>query len=343
MTKGTVENKEIFGMTDVQFANLSIRFGERELLDYKELVAGAFLKDTYIRKYGRSSYHFFETKMGLIDKGDPLSLAIWGRLVKETTLEREQYFSDGSIVQDRQSLESAPTSLFVFFVADHRLAFIPETKFAPTLGNLESTVRKFVQNEFNNWARQEYESAKEADSAFRWKDFYAEHSSPTVALVPLTARESIEAFMERFLKIESLTVYVVKRNQDLDGGALFEALVKKSEEMEASSARFVVNGTKDDGLDIENTTEFVSETTQGGYERVALRGIDENGDILKGTNEDFKLTAELDTTELSQAQLLKKVFETYNANKEAGLIRVSEKDRDALEPLLLSLIEEQDE
>lgn len=329
-------------MTDVQFANLSIRFGDKELLDYKELVTGAFLKDTYVRKYGQSSYHFFETKMGLINTNDPMSAAIWGRLVKETTLEREQYFSDGSLVQDKQSLESAPTSFFAFFLADHRLAFIPETKFAPTLGNLETTVRKFVQNEFNTWSKELYQNAKAEDKSYTWKKLYSNHVPPSVALVPLTNRESIDAFIARFSKINSLTVYVVKRNQDLDGGALFEALVKKSEEMDATSARFVVNGPKDEGLDIERTADFVSETTEGGYERVALRGNDQNGDVLKGTNEDFKLTMELDLSELSDSQMLRKVFQTYTANKNTGVIKVTERDEAVLSPVLKSLVENQD-
>ena len=167
--------------------------------------------------------------------------------------------------------------------------------------------------------------------------------SPSVALVPLTARESIEAFVGRFSKIDSLTVYVVKRNQDLDGGSLFEALVNKSEKMEASSARFVVNGDKDEGLNIENTTDFVSQTTEGGYERVSLRGMDQNGDVLKGTNEDFKLTTELDISELTDEQKIQKAFEIYEANKEAGVIKVTTRNIELLSPVLLSLIEGQNE
>ena len=103
--------------------------------------------------------------MGLINPDDPMSAAIWGRLVKETLLEREQFFAEGSLVQDRQTLESAPTSFFVFFLVDHRLAFFPETKFAPTLGNLETTVRNFVQSEFNAWSKGIYKEAKDADSS----------------------------------------------------------------------------------------------------------------------------------------------------------------------------------
>jgi hypothetical protein len=330
-------------MTDVQFANLSIRFGEKELLDYKKLVTGAFLKDTYVRKYGRSSYHFLDTQMGLIDKNDPMSAAIWGRLVKETILEREQFVADGSLVQDRQSIESAPTSFFTFFLADHRLAFFPETKFAPTLGNLETTVRSFVQNEFKAWSKKIYKDAKKEDNSYTWKTFYTDHVSPSIALVPLTAKESIEAFVGRFSKIENLTVYVVKRNQDMNGGALFEALVKKSEDMDATSARFVVSGAKGEGLNIDSTADFVSQTTQGGYERVALRGTDQNGDVLKGTNEDFKLTTELDISGLTDEQKLQKVSESYEANKKGGVIIVTERDKNILGPVLQSLIESQNE
>ncbi len=330
-------------MTDVQFANLSIRFGDKELLDYKELVSGAFLKDTYVRKYGRSVYHFFETKMGLVDENDPMSLAIWGKLVKETTLEREQYFDEGKLIQDPQELESAPTSFFVFFVADHRLAFIPETKFAPTLGNLETTVRRFVKEEYGRWAKAYYNEVKATDKSYTWKKFGDEHPSPMISLVPLTAQENIETFVGRFSRIDSLTVYVVRRNQDMDGGALFQALVKKSEKMEASSARFVVNGEKGEGLDKDNTSQFVSETTEGGYERVYLRGEDENGDTLKGTNEDFKLTSDLNLEGLSLSEKVRQMYYAYLANKKAGTIRVSERDPEALVPILLSLLDDSDE
>lgn len=328
-------------MTDVQFGNLSIRFGIKELLDYKELVTGAFLKDTYVRRYGRSSYHFLDTKMGLIDRNDPMSAAIWGRFVKETTLERQQFVHDGHLVHDPQTLESAPTSFFAFFLADHRLAFVPETKHAPSLGNLETTVRNFVQNEYDAWSKQVYKATKAQDSSYTWKKLYSDHVPPSVALVPLTARESVEAFVARFSKINSLTVHVVKRNQDMNGGDLFEALVKKSEEMSASSSRFVVNGPKDEGLDIENTADFVAETTEGGYERVALRGTDKNGDILKGTNEDFKLTSELDIAGLTDEEKLLRVFQSYDANKEAGVIKVSERDREILGPILKQLVDGQ--
>lgn len=330
-------------MADVQFANLSIRFGEKELLDYKEVVVGAFLKDTYVRKYGRTSYHFLDTKMGLADESDPMSLAIWGRFVKNTTLEREQYLASGSLIRDSQLLESAPSSFFAFFVADHRLAYIPETKFAPTLENLESTIRRFVKDEFEKWAKEYHAAAKVEDSSYTWDTFDKDHPSPEVALVPLTAKESIDAFVRRFARIESLTVYVVKRNQDMKGGALFEALVSKSEEMEAKSARFVVNGDREHGLDLESTAEFVTETTEGGYERVALKGTDENGDTLKGTNEDFKLTTKIETSELSEEEILKKAFQAYNANKEKGAIKVSERDREALLPVFRALLNDKNE
>lgn len=325
-------------MADVQFANLSVRFGEEEMLDYPQLVAGAFLKDTYVRKYGRSMYHFFETEIGLLNQDNPMSLAIWGRLVKETTLEREQYFENGALVEDRRFLESAPTSFFVLFVADHRVAFIPETKFAPTLGNLETTIRRFVKKEYDVWAKDQYDHLNAHVKRTTWKDFYNLHPSPDVSLVPLTARESIEAFVGRFAKIETLTVHVVKRNQDMNGGELFEALVHESEELGAISSRFVVNGPKDEGLNIDKTSKFVSETTSGGYERVSMRGIDGDGHKLKGSNEDFKLTEDIDVESLSTKKTAERAFEAYNANKLTGAIKVTERDVAVLVPKLKQML-----
>lgn len=330
-------------MPEVQFANLSVRFGDKELLDYASLVTGAFLRDTYVRKYGRSLYHFLNTQIALIDESDPLSVVIWGRLVKETTLLREQYFSAGKIIQDFRSLESAPTSFFVFFLADHRLAFLPETKFAPTLGNLETTVRKFIQAEFSAWSKIVHAQEKNADASYTWKQFYSDHVPPSIALVPLTAAENIKLFMSRFAKIDSLTVHVVKRNQDMNGAELFEALVKKSDQMEAAAAKFVVAGDKESGLNLEATEKFVIETTRTGYERVALKGQDSNGDVLKGSNEDFKLTSTIQVDDKSDFEVVRKLYDLYVSNKNSGVIKVSPRDANQLAPLLEKLVPRKDD
>ena len=134
-------------------------------------------------------------------------------------------------------------------------------------------------------------------------------------------------------------VHLIERNQDIDGGNLFERLTKKSEPLEPTSAKFVVQAGKD-GLEIDETKGFVQETTEGGYERVALRGEDQNGAELKGSNDEFNLRIDLDAADLSKVQKVEAIYESYVAQKNAGNIVVTPRAVDEVAPILREIFDE---
>lgn len=320
----------------LSFANLSVTFGKKELLDYKEIVTAAFLVDTHIRKYGRTRYHFYETELILADPDDPLSLVISGRFVKDTVLQREQVLHDKELVQDKQSLRSSPSAFFVFFLADHRLAFLPETSHAPTLDNFAATIERFIKDEFASFIEKVYRTQKELDPKYSRRRAFQDHVPPSVSLVPLTSRDSVEVFLNRFEIINNLTVHVIKRNQDVDGGNIFERLYEKANPLEPTSAKFVVNGGKD-GLVIDKTKEMVIDATASGYEQATVTGADSHGATLKGSNEDFNLKVDIDVDHTTAAQKTALIFDAYQDQKRAGNIKVTPRNRDIVGPQLKAL------
>ena len=149
----------------MQYANFVLKFGEQELLDEFEIVSRAFLHDVRVRSYGKTHFHFLEPKLKLLDQTDPMSLAIFGRFVKDTVLERDQVLDGGLLRQSHDELRSSPSSYFVLMLASHRLVFLPETRFAPTLAQFAATTRKFLLDAHKDFIRDKFNVAQAAGEA----------------------------------------------------------------------------------------------------------------------------------------------------------------------------------
>lgn len=319
----------------IQFANLVIRFGEKELLDYAAVVSRAFLNDTNIRKIKSGSFFFFETSVWRLVENDPMTTVISGRFVKDSFLKREQVYSSSGLKEDHQRIQTSPSSFFVLFLADHRIAISPETEYAPTISNLEATIRRFVKSEFKEFIDKLYKEENSEGRKVTKVTLFSEHTPPSVNLVPLTSASEISAFIDKFQKIEKLTVRLIDRNQDVDGGNLFERLTERTSPLEPTSAKLEVRGTGE-GLDREETKSFVKETTDGGYEDVSLIGTDGSGARLAGSNDDFRLEVSEDLSEIP-ATKARQISRAYENQKKAGNISVSKRDRDRVEPVLKDL------
>jgi hypothetical protein len=101
------------------FANLVCRFGDKFLLlDFAdEIVVPAFTDATVKREYASTSYFFLKVRMAEVRYGDDDLLVIYGRLVKDTVLMREQvYVPDAGLVPSRDSMPSALSSFFTLIL-----------------------------------------------------------------------------------------------------------------------------------------------------------------------------------------------------------------------------------
>lgn len=269
------------------FANLVVKYGNENLLDYKELFTSALMIDTKYRKYGLSTYRFMDVNLELVDSTKPLSAVMYGRFVKDTQYVREQVLADGKLVPDEQSLQVALSSYFCIFLADHRMAYVPETRNAPQLDAFASTLEHFLRREFTSLIDATYKKEKTQNPKFTRANAIRGRVPPIVHIVPLPSKQSVREFVGRFEKINSITVSLISRNNEISKG-LFQSIVNEIEPTGAYTAKLVATGGSS-GLNIAGTTVFVEDTTESGYEDVTLKGTDRDGNALKGGNDEYKL------------------------------------------------------
>ena len=135
------------------FANFICKFGEADMLDYAEnVVLPAFTDDTLVRAYGDSSMHFFEVFLGEAD-GDAV---VAGKFIHNTKIHRTHRFVEGrGQIEDRATLETAPSAFFVLFLSNHRLIYFAETSHAPEIGTFRNTIERFIRSKYERFIRAE--------------------------------------------------------------------------------------------------------------------------------------------------------------------------------------------
>ncbi len=252
-----------------------------------------------------------------------MSTVLFGRFVKDTEYTREQVLEGGKIVADVQSLPVALSSFFCIFLAEHRMAYVAETRSAPTLDVFAKTIERLLRKEFTKFIEKIYREEKAQNPRFTRANAFARHVPPTVHVVPLPAKQSIRDFVGRFENIRSLTINLIERNNELTR-ELFGALVDTIVKTKPVSAKVVANGGNK-GLDVAATTDLVVNTTEFGYEDVVLEGKDKDGNKIKGGNEEFKLTADVADT-LEGFDLAKDLYKKFSELKSQGQIKTGELD-----------------
>lgn len=84
-----------------------------------------------------------------------------GRFIKDMTLEREQvYNTSQGLIEDYEKLQSSPSAIFVLILDIHRLVYLKETKFAPSMENFKSTIENFIKIKHKNYIDQLAENSK---------------------------------------------------------------------------------------------------------------------------------------------------------------------------------------
>lgn len=287
----------------LEFGNFTLKFGpDKVLLDFfEEIVEPSFEAQKHLRKIeGKGEYFFINTsKMKITDINGKTHAAIVGRIVKNTKLKREQIFQDNHIVLDKKELETAPTSIFILLIENHRLIFCRELPGAPSIQNFESTCQRFLSIEHKLLVEKLIENAtpdneKEPPRGTK-KKINESYPSPKLRVTPLSDRQSLSEFLNRFKKIDKVTIKLLPTNQEeIDNDSFWADLGRRKEEMGSTTASVQFNGGKD-GLAGDKVEDQVSAASGMGNAQVQIRGEDSQGDSIKGNNEDFSLSIELDS------------------------------------------------
>ncbi len=289
----------------LEFGNYTLKFGDRKvLLDlFDEIVMPSFHEMRYVRSLkGKGDYFFLDTKLIVLEasKQSPV-LGISGKIVKNTKLKREQIFRPkAGLVEDISELETAPSSTFLLILNTHRLILCKEVQGAPTIQNFQSTSQYFLKKRHKEFIDQQFEEAKSVREENPEKDcvtkkyLLEEYPHPDLRITPLSDKQTLKSFIDRLEHIDRVSIKLLPTNkEDIDNDDFWSDFGRRREEMNSKSAKVDFSNPKE-GLDSEKVYEQASAASNLGNSEVKFKGYDSEGDTIRGSNDDFSLTVELD-------------------------------------------------
>lgn len=300
----------------VEFVNFLCHFGrEKVMLDYlMEIALPAFLDDTLIRHRGQenvSAYFFYDVHIETLETTPSGSvLGVYGQFVKNVNLTRTQIFDPSrGLVQDARSMASSPSSTFLLILNSHQLAFLPRTRHAPTLGEFEATTRNFISRKYKKYIDDLYESRKRSPDTTTKTALRAETPPPEIHVVPLANLDSVADFVARFEKLRSIDFRLLRPNPAIDADDTFRDVRGILESLGANNGKIVATNSTE-GLNKTAAVTVIDQAARGGNQDIVLKGEDQEGAILTGSNDDFKISVPLGSIPQTRPDLVKKLFHT---------------------------------
>lgn len=324
----------------IEIGNLVVKFGEHlNLVDMlSEVVAPAFFDPQLRRAYGETTYLFYKPEFIDIEE----ETVIAGRLVKDTVLERQQLLVDGELEDASGTLASSPSSLFVLLLSCHRLLFVREHRGSPSLDNFRTTLSRFLKTCHRAFLTAKAEKIDpETGVKPKMKDLVEKYPYPSVDLTPLGSHESIQSFLKKFKRIETVTAHLLETNSEIDNDEMFKSL-RASQQRIKSRRTSLHYENKKQGLNAAETEEQLTVLSKQGNHLMRVTGIDPNGEKLEGNNDSFKVKIPIanlpDDLDGASAELLRH-FEGLKKNKiitvpdtDATTIQKAKDARRALKP-----------
>lgn len=310
------------GSKNLEIGNLVCKVGlDKVLLDiFADIIWPSMQVSERYRGFGKTKFKFLSVKLiSLGMDGETPILGVVGRFVKDTVLVRDQVLSqENELIEDHQELRSSPASLFLLILNTHRLVFVKESRFAPNQsefrGTFESYVRSGIKDYINSKVAMLPKKAKKVARSRLKEEFIA----LKVTLSPITCRDSIEEFVDRFHKIQVLRIKTQDTNSEIDNSGLFEGLREQKNRLNSVSTS-ILHKSKD-GLNQDEIKDELEAATCLGNQTIALTGVDCEGNYLAGDSENLAVKKSI--TDLSHDVEVagSQMFDHYKGLEESNTI-----------------------
>lgn len=242
---------------EIEFANFILRFGQNNFFVdlFEQIVFPAFTDNKLVRDTGEAQFFFRNVSLhNFGDDNNPI-VALVGRHIKNTILQREQFFDEESnqVIPDRRSIDSSPSAVFVIILNHHRLMYYGETKNSPSLNSFEATLKKFIRGTYNNFVNELYEQNETQYT----KKFLRDEYFPSLDIVSLTRERSIEDFINQYGLLRRVEIDLLTPNQEIDNNEFFrQARLKKEEAQSKKTA--IVHSNSNEGLSLGGITRQIN-------------------------------------------------------------------------------------
>ena len=283
---------------------------------YDEVVHPAFLNED-VWKVKKGKFFFSDVQVVELCNEDERTLAIVGRFIRDTVLTRKQRYDRNTktLIKDEKTLQSSPSSIFVLILNNHRLIYLKETPYAPTVEMFRETCYTFL-------SRRTRDHAKTLSDDQR-KLFLTDYGLPELRITPFTSEESLEKFIKEFSVLNTVKITLKARNNDdIDNADLIDSLHDISESLGSSSTQLLYHN-KDEGLNKEKMIEQIRDTTKHTNQLVQLSGLSQENTVLKGDNTNFKIVKSITGINLSDLKkVANKLFEKVKDLKANNTIKL---------------------
>lgn len=312
---------------NMELGNFICRFGgSKVLIDLiDEIVLPAFLDKELIRTYGKTSFFFYDVELVNITKSKnrPV-LGIVGRIIKDTTLEREQIYEEGrGLIKDSTAIRSSPSAIFLLILNNHRLIYLKETRDAPSKETFGQTILNFIRNKHKKFIDDKYEELNQnsEQEKITKKDLKNEYPHPSLEIVALTSDESIENFVKKYDLLKTIEIKFSDRNDETDNDPFFEQLQNKKDAIGSQTS--TLKHHNKDGLAKDEAIKEIQDAAEQGNQIINLTGIDSEGDKLRGNNEKFQLKKTVDGLTGNIAEDAPKLYASFVSLVNDGIIKVA--------------------
>jgi hypothetical protein len=301
---------------ELEFANFILRFGqERFLLNLVEEVVIPAFNSGLERSYGEVRHFFHNVEIINLGNEEKPVICIAGRYIKDMVVKREQVFdkSNGGIVKNKRSFQTSPSAIFILVLNNHRLIYLSETSYAPSLLDFQRTTEKFINEKYQIFI------ANERDG----NNSCANKISANLKIIPLTSEESIGDFVNKYDLLKTVRIELITTNNELDNNGFFEQLRQSKEEVH-SNVTTIIHDNGKNGLSKGEVTRQLEAALKQGNSIVQLKGKDNQGNKLEGSNEEFKVKSQLNEIPHTISEIAIKSYEIFQTLVERGVVNVGE-------------------
>jgi hypothetical protein len=221
------------------------------------------------------------------------------------------------------------------------MIYLPETSHAPTLENLEASLRRFVAKIYKSLIDQRYESYKNSDNKTTKKSLREEYPLPSIDIVPLSSSEGIEEFLSHFQMLREIKFKVIEPNSEMDASKMLGDVRKVLGTLKPDRTDVTVAGSN--GLDTKAAKDVLVDATAGGLTTARLRGIDSEGNKITGNNDKYNFQAHIPEKPHPPRELASRLISVFDTLTDDGTLKVgkpTQRSQDRARELVQKIISE---
>jgi hypothetical protein len=254
---------------EMVIANFNCTYGDDNLpmLEYfDEILYPAFTSN--IKRVTEDKDEYFFEQVRLIEYMEN-EFAITGLFIKRTIIEvKSGYDDDNGLTHKDINIPTAPYSLFVIFLNNHRMLLIKnQRRESPDIRSFSATAKTIINQVVKKYNK---ERSKEEKLPY-----------PFLNIASIPSKETIESQLENVKNINSITLRFYPLNGDVDTSAVLMHLRSQLDILKSKTGNTVINSPKDK----KEVIDFIEDTK--GNAIPSLKVSYNNGDSRTIKSDEF--------------------------------------------------------